>query len=424
MEILIPLIVVIILFWLFIRISSEPGTTQDKNPTPVSNHSTQDTSYHDRLKKKRLEEQQLQAEKDFLIAQKQKENEIERQRLEIEKIEFEKKKTLEDQLLRKKEEEKKQYEIEQNTKAKKQNELLQIEIGTDYSDTVEEAYYDDSFNFNFNTIRQICIDYAKELPKEKSNAIWRELNNGVALLNTDAQLRHYIYSYGNMHQAKLKDALKTCINRKKYQPSGEKIEIIDWGCGQGIGAMILIDYLKANTDLNCSISKVILIEPSLTALKRAGLHISYSLMSIEQNTKMILINKALDDIVESNIHTDKDAIKFHIFSNILDVEDFEINELCNKLNRSQDGTSYFICVSPSINHTRNQRLDEFQDYLTTTDNLNDYEIISERDTDIHYYNKIYKRYEKVFLVDFSFYDSKSNVPPFAPADPDEDDLPF
>jgi hypothetical protein len=425
MEILIPLIVVIILLWLFFKISSEPESPPVKIPKPINKSSTHETSYHDRLKKKRLQEQ---AEIDFIIAQQKRENELIKQRIEeeriekdrIEKVKLHYQKALDDALLERVEE-KKRYDQEQDAKAKKQNKNLEIEASTEYSNNVEEVFYANSRKFSFDTIKRICIDYVRELPKEKSTAIWQQLNSGVALLDTDEQLRVYIYAYANMHQAKLREALSTCINSVNYLPGGEKIEIIDWGCGQGIGTMIFIDYLKANTNFNCSISKVILIEPSIMAIKRAGLHVSCSLMGAEQSTKLILVNKAMDEVSEENIITDANTIKFHIFSNILDVEDFDIYDLKDKIVSSQKGINYFICVSPSINHIRNERLDDFQNYMTTAGYY--HLILSERDTDICYFDKRYTRYEQVFLVDFSR-EYNRNTPPFAPADPDKDDLPF
>ena len=69
----------------------------------------------------------------------------------------------------------------------------------------------------------------------------------------------------------------------------EEVNIIDWGCGQGIGTISLLDDLN-NEGVNLNISKAILIEPSIVALKRASLHVS------KYNIDYFTINKDFDSL--------------------------------------------------------------------------------------------------------------------------------
>lgn len=51
------------------------------------------------------------------------------------------------------------------------------------------------------------------------------------------------------------------------------MEIIDWGCGQGIGSVCVIDFLK-DRELTRWLKRVTLIEPSAEALERAQANVA------------------------------------------------------------------------------------------------------------------------------------------------------
>ncbi len=53
-----------------------------------------------------------------------------------------------------------------------------------------------------------------------------------------------------------------------------------------------------------------------------------------------------------------DTVKLHIFSNILDVAQVDLNSLAVLLKNSQKGANYFICVSPNFSSAK-QRIDKF-----------------------------------------------------------------
>ncbi len=259
--------------------------------------------------------------------------------------------------------------------------LQYCEANTKYASTLNNIFQNNPANFNFASIRSIC----------RHHDVWHELENGVAILTTYEQLSQYIFSYGNMHQAKLLQAFQA----SNLQLDGQKVEIIDYGCGQGIGTIVMLDYLKQNTAFNFTIDRVKLIEPSELALKRAALNVRLSLKSANQNQNVYAVPKEIDDITLADIETNSQTVKVHIFSNILDVEDFSIYTLFNKIQSSQKGLNYFICVSPNIMQSRNERLDEFQGYFSNAST------ISQRESDIPNRSnseKPYRRYERIFKV--------------------------
>ena len=193
-----------------------------------------------------------------------------------------------------------------------------------------------------------------------------------------------------MHQAKLLQSLEVIPNLKTLI-SNKDIQINDYGCGQGIGCIVFIDYLKSIQATNFTISKIKLIEPSELAIKRASLNVKYCLKSINQNENVLSIHKTLDNISNDDISTNSESI----FSNILDVESISIESICEKITQTQSGVNYFICVSPKFwedgDHPRNLRLDTFMYYFQK---LYDVSVISKRESNINNW----KRYERVFSL--------------------------
>ena len=175
--------------------------------------------------------------------------------------------------------------------------------------------------------------------KSQNRKIYQALNGGIKILTTDKELNQYLWSFGKMHHDKMKFACKKLLEKVKIEGK-YKIQIIDYGCGQGLASIVLLNNLKRQNFPIDKINKITLIEPSHIALGRA----KKFLHTLEVGA----INKKLDEIIPKDLKTDKQAVKFHLFSNILDIGDkeFDIEKIANKIIESQKGTNYFICVSP------------------------------------------------------------------------------
>ena len=96
-------------------------------------------------------------------------------------------------------------------------------------------------NISFNSIRRIAQDYIMSLSEPEKNVLYDSLKRGVELLDSDAQMKCYLYSFGKMHQAKIYKAL-SCISLSSYTADG--FDVIDWGCGQGLATICFFDYLR------------------------------------------------------------------------------------------------------------------------------------------------------------------------------------
>lgn len=211
-------------------------------------------------------------------------------------------------------------------------------------------------------------DYAKEIGTidpsfdEIRNIASRQLNGkntrlegrGVLPLNTFDELCVYLYSYGKMHKAKLWSAFEKIPFKNISNP----VEIIDWGCGQGLASFVLKEYLDENR-IELDITSITLIEPSELTLKRASLHTQ----KIYPNTKIIkTVCKDFNSLIPQDVDTTTEVTKIHLFSNILDLNDsyFSQSTLIRLIEETQKGENYFICVSPYITDSDSDRVDAFK----------------------------------------------------------------
>ena len=87
-------------------------------------------------------------------------------------------------------------------------------------------------------IIRICREL---LPHQYRKRPWDIVNHGTDLLSTEDQLNAYIAAYGEMHWVKCRAAFQNFSFEEELISS---IEIVDWGCGQGIASISLIEMLR------------------------------------------------------------------------------------------------------------------------------------------------------------------------------------
>ena len=168
--------------------------------------------------------------------------------------------------------------------------MTQIEQSTIYAYKLKHLE-----NPNFDKIRSFAKNFVDELPQDLQSELYEKINRGIDQLETEPEMLVYLYSFGNMHQAKLNYAFEHLPDSFFEQ---SEINIIDYGCGQAIGTMCYVDFLKRKNP-NQKIKSVTLIEPSEICLKRAGLHISVFL----PDTDIRLVNKTFDQLSDDDLET-------------------------------------------------------------------------------------------------------------------------
>ena len=220
-------------------------------------------------------------------------------------------------------------------------------------------------NPTFQQIRRISNEALSHFSKSERDTFWQNLNQGVDLLDSHELMCQYIFSYGNMHEAKIQKALYSIQHPKEV--FNTDLAIVDWGCGQGVATVCFFDFLK-NQGIPNNTQKVILIEPSEKALERAKQHTN---VYLKDETKIQLVNKYLDDVEKVDIETNQ-SITVHFFSNILDIKEIDLKKLAQLVGENVNGEHYFFCVSPLI-EGRSHRLDAFYNYFDVPPVFSDFE---------------------------------------------------
>jgi hypothetical protein len=179
----------------------------------------------------------------------------------------------------------------------------------------------------------------------QNNEIFYSLGRGTAILESEIQLLAYMYAHGAKHIAKINDAFKA-FNTDAFK----KVNLIDWGCGQGIASKTFLDTFGTSI-----VNEVILIEPSECALRRAALHISNDVQNIKT------INKGFDDLKISDLKekTIPTICNVHLFSNVIDMDFFNLSSLIDNIEQSFEGIQYVVLSSPFIDVAKTERINLF-----------------------------------------------------------------
>ena len=239
----------------------------------------------------------------------------------------------------------------------------------------------DSDELTFESIRNISYQYTQSIGNPQE--LYDRLQRGEKIIDDEQLLYKYLASFGRKHKLKLDSAYDLIIDKIK----DKKFDIVDWGCGQATATIALLDYAN-QCNIQLGIENITLIEPSILALKRGLLHIDV-LKQKEYNINPI--NSDLDCLDSSDIKQSNNKT-LHLFSNILDIESFSLdNQFFKKVSAHINNDAIFVCISPNRNDKLNNRLELFYSFF---DENFDTELISSRDSDIGNAT----RYEKIFEV--------------------------
>lgn len=188
----------------------------------------------------------------------------------------------------------------------------------------------------------------------------RTLGRGTVILETEEQCCAYMAAYGNMHYKKLSRALED--GEFPYRALYNGVEIYDWGCGQGIGTVAVIEKLR-QYGLLSKLKKVTLEEPSYIARQRAVLHVTQALGDSKVEIEDIPYYLPSDSGDNSNSITEIDVEEpcaIHIFSNILDIEAVSLKGVSKLITSS--GTHHItLCIGPA--NLNESRINAFCNYF-------------------------------------------------------------
>ena len=220
------------------------------------------------------------------------------------------------------------------------------ESKTTYAYLIEHMH-----NPTFQKVWDIAYDFVHKLPSELCDELHESLNRGVDVLDSEPLLQMYIYSFGKMHKAKLMHAFNHIQDRAI---KNDNIEIVDYGCGQGLASLCYHDFIKEHNPLQ-KVTRITLIEPSPLALSRAELLCS----CFYPEAEIVAVNKRFDDLTSVDIKASSEVLTLHLFSNILDVESYNLQHLIQIISNLPSEKSEYVIVSPIQNTLRTQRLKTF-----------------------------------------------------------------
>lgn len=229
-------------------------------------------------------------------------------------------------------------------------------------------YVDSIKNIKPLTLKDIIQTAKQYIPSTYESSPWSypDLNHGTADLSKEQLLCCRLSAYGEMHEVKL----NRIISDFPFSKIDDNLEIIDWGCEQGIATVCMLNALSRH-DLDQRVKKITLIEPSKEALQRAVLHVE---QCVDEDVYIEKLNYSLPTTTENSntigsIHIEK-PICLHLFSNILDIPSIDLKELACLISYS-GYHHYFLCVG-SLNWG-NSRVEQFCRYF----NANNCEFFSD-----------------------------------------------
>lgn len=228
-----------------------------------------------------------------------------------------------------------------------------------YADDIQKQYHL-SFNGIVGISRSYVPDRFKSCPWHYTDGQGRGLNHGTAVLETEEQCCAYMSAYGPMHHHKLMRALDE--KEFPYSDLTDGVEIYDWGCGQGIGTMAVIEKLRQHNMLG-KLRKVVLEEPSDVARDRAILHVKKALE--DYHADVVAVSKYLPSDYGDNSNSIttinvEQPIAIHIFSNILDIEAVSLKGV-SKMITSSGKKHIVLCIGPA--NLNESRLYAFRNYF-------------------------------------------------------------
>lgn len=223
-------------------------------------------------------------------------------------------------------------------------------------------------NLSFSEIRNTSTTFFTSLPEGVRNELYNNMCHGTIKLDCEPELNAYMYAFGAMHNAKLKDAFSHLSTNFFNE---REIDIIDYGCGQAMGCISYADYLRENNHTQ-NVRRITLIEPSYIALARAALHSSL----LFPNAEIVTINKGFDDLTVSDIEVDSDIPTLHIFSNVLDMGStpnyhgvFNLGTFSNLVLEISKGYNEYVITEPLFSDFHR---DEQADIFTSSLGINVY----------------------------------------------------
>lgn len=218
------------------------------------------------------------------------------------------------------------------------------------------------------------------------------INNGRKILQSEEEVDAYIAFYGAQHYHKLIEAFKELDILKL---GNQQLDILSYGCGAATDTCSLISYCRAQ-QIDLPFKNLTLIEPSPVALERGIKYINEALSSQESKTiKIKPLNKYFHQLTDQDIDDESQNLKLHVFSNILDIEEINLDNIVNLIIRNYRKPNYFLCISPK-KYNGQARIDEFYNKISSQINCSTIHINNQ-----DFLRRIYLIKDKKYIDNFN-----------------------
>lgn len=156
---------------------------------------------------------------------------------------------------------------------------------------------------------------------QKSADVYRSLDYGKAIIESEDQLNQYLYSYGPMVESQWAVA----SNFLSLEAVGPNSRWIDYGCGQGLAGLLL--YERLGPKLFRHVRTIVLVEPSPLALARA----TAIYETVAPSSEVIPVEKNFTQLRSKDLKAEGTENTIHIFSNVLDISGYDHLKLFEKV---------------------------------------------------------------------------------------------
>ena len=188
------------------------------------------------------------------------------------------------------------------------------------------------------SVRALSDRFITDLAEADRDHLFAELKRDGNQLTTEPRLCAYTYAFGAVREARLRRAFSHLSNIFAQRD----VELIDYGCGVGLGALVYHDLLLERGLPLTSVRRITLIDPTPRCLERAALHARVCFPGAELRT----ICKYTDELQAADTTSDAKLHTLHIFSQIADMEVPSIAHLADTICAGLHGPNYFACVTP------------------------------------------------------------------------------
>lgn len=188
------------------------------------------------------------------------------------------------------------------------------------------------------SVRALSDRFITDLPDADRDNLFAELKRDGNQLTSEPRLCAYTYAFGAVREARLRRA----YSHLPKAFTQHEVELIDYGCGVGLGAMVYHDLLRERGLPITSVKRITLIDPTPRCLERAALHARACFPGAELRT----ICKYIDELQDEDVASDPELHTLHILSQISDIGISSVAHLADTIRTGLRGCNYFACVAP------------------------------------------------------------------------------